>query len=168
VLGESLSIDMGKGQHFAPLLKAIARALTCHGVYATGVYCTFDDLIEFLNRVIGNGRVIDVDESMLEAAFKNIGGGRSNIVLLYSHLNIPERVDFYLHVDLDLRRVCTLNKNNIIIDEAGEVRPNKRALKSSDNTAGETMAQFLNESGLVMFLRDTGLDYVTISFDGEK
>jgi hypothetical protein len=97
---------------------------------------------------------------MLEAAFRNIGGGSSNIMLLYSNLNIPERVDFYLHVDLGLRRVCTLNKMNIIIDDkTGEVRPNKRALKSSDNTAGETMAHFLNESGLVMFFRDTaGLD----------
>ena len=35
---------------------------------ATGVYCTFDDLIKFLNSVIGDKRVIDADESMLTAA----------------------------------------------------------------------------------------------------
>jgi hypothetical protein len=52
----------------------------CRGVYANGVYCTFEDLIEFLNCVIGDSREIDVDESMLEAAFKNIGGGSSNIM----------------------------------------------------------------------------------------
>jgi hypothetical protein len=71
---------MGKGQYFASLLKAIAQALTCHGVYANGVYCTFEDLIMFLNPAIGDSREIDVDESMLEAAFKKIGGGSSNFI----------------------------------------------------------------------------------------
>ena len=50
---------MGKGQYYASLWKAIARVLLCRGVCATGVYCTFDDLIKFLNSVIGNKLVID-------------------------------------------------------------------------------------------------------------
>jgi len=102
--------------------------------------------------------VIDVDELMLTAACRNIGGGSSNIMLLYSDLNIPGRVDFYLHVDLKLRRVCTLNKNNITNDEAGVVHPKERALKSTNNSAGGTMRHFLTDNGLTTFLSDTGLD----------
>ena len=72
---------MGKGQYYASLWKAIARVLLCRGVYASGVYCTFDDLIKFLNSVIGDKRVIDVDELMLTAACRNIGGGNSSNIM---------------------------------------------------------------------------------------
>jgi len=57
---------MGKGQYYASLWKAIVRVLLCWGVYATGVYCTFDDLIKFLNSVIGDRWVIDVDEHSID------------------------------------------------------------------------------------------------------
>jgi hypothetical protein len=55
-------------------------------------------------------------------------------------------------------RVCTLNKNNITNDEASVVHPKERALKSSNNSAGETMTHFLTDNGLTTFLSDTGLD----------
>jgi hypothetical protein len=51
-----------------------------------------------------------------------------------------------------------MNNITIIDDEADEVRPKERALKSTNNTAGKTMTDFLTDNGQVMFLGDTGLD----------
>ena len=51
-----------------------------------------------------------------------------------------------------------MNNNNITNDEAGVVHPKERALKSSNNSACETMTHFLTDNGLTTFLSDTGLD----------
>ena len=60
-------MGMGKGQYYASLWKAIARVLLCRKVYAAGgVYCTIDDLIKFLNSVIGDKWVIDIDEHSID------------------------------------------------------------------------------------------------------
>ena len=38
-------------------------------------------IIKFLNSVIDDKRVIDIDESMLTAACRNIGGGNSSNIM---------------------------------------------------------------------------------------